>query len=69
MGEEKKCTRFWRESPKENDHSEDRSVDGRMRSEWEIGCGMEWSQLAQDMNRWRSVVNGSGAAEVVISSK
>jgi hypothetical protein len=25
-----KCTRFWWESPKERDHSEDRDVDGRM---------------------------------------
>jgi hypothetical protein len=25
-----KCTRFWWESPKERDHSEDRGVDGRM---------------------------------------
>jgi hypothetical protein len=33
MGEENKCTRFWWESPKERVHSEDRDVDGRMRSE------------------------------------
>jgi hypothetical protein len=30
---EKKRTRFWWESPKEIDHSEDRSVDRRMGSE------------------------------------
>jgi hypothetical protein len=29
-----KCTRFWWESPKERDHSEDRGVDGRMGSQW-----------------------------------
>jgi hypothetical protein len=29
-----KCTRFWWESPKERDHSEDEGVDGRMGSEW-----------------------------------
>jgi hypothetical protein len=28
----KECTRFWWESPKEEDHTEDRSVDGRMGS-------------------------------------
>jgi hypothetical protein len=27
-------TRFWQESPKERDHSEDRGVDGRMGLEW-----------------------------------
>jgi hypothetical protein len=29
-----KCKRFWWESPKEIDHSEDQGVDGRMGSEW-----------------------------------
>jgi hypothetical protein len=29
-----KCTRFWWESPKERGHSEDRGLDGRMRSGW-----------------------------------
>jgi hypothetical protein len=28
-----KCTKFWWESPKERNHSEDRVVDGRMGSE------------------------------------
>jgi hypothetical protein len=28
------CTRFWCESPKERDHSEDQGVGGRMESEW-----------------------------------
>jgi hypothetical protein len=37
------CTRFWWESPKERDHSEDQGVDGRVGSKWilrEIGWGM-----------------------------
>jgi hypothetical protein len=29
-----KYTRFWWESPKNRDHSEDRGVDGRLGSEW-----------------------------------
>jgi hypothetical protein len=29
-----KCTRFWWESPKERDHSEDQGVDGRLGPEW-----------------------------------
>jgi hypothetical protein len=32
-----KCTRFWLESPKEKDHSEDQGVDGRMVTEWILG--------------------------------
>jgi len=51
MGEERKCTRFWWEGPKERDHSEDRGIDGRMGSEWILGRlagGVEWIQLAQD---------------------
>jgi hypothetical protein len=32
-----KCRRFWRESPKERDHSEGQGVDRRMGSEWILG--------------------------------
>jgi hypothetical protein len=55
-----KCTRFWWESPKERDHSEDRSVDGRMGSEWTLGKfggGVKWIRVAQDRDRWRALVN------------
>jgi hypothetical protein len=46
MGEEKKCTRFWWESPKERDHSEDEDIGGRMGSEYMLrrlagGCGVD----------------------------
>jgi hypothetical protein len=35
---EESVPRFWWESPNERDHSEDRSVDGRMgSSEWLVG--------------------------------
>jgi hypothetical protein len=37
VGEGRKCTRFWWESPKERDHSEDRGVDGSVGSKWIIG--------------------------------
>jgi hypothetical protein len=62
MGEERKLysKRFWWEIPKETDQSEDRDVDGRMKSVWFLGklAGMvEWIYLAQDRNRWRAVVN------------
>jgi hypothetical protein len=29
-----KCKRFWRESPKERDHSKDQGIGGKMGSEW-----------------------------------
>jgi hypothetical protein len=32
-----KCTRFWWESQKERDHSEDQGVGGKMGSEWILG--------------------------------
>jgi hypothetical protein len=31
------CKRFWWESPKERDHSEDQGIGGRMGSEWILG--------------------------------
>jgi hypothetical protein len=55
-----KCTGFWWEGPKERDHSEDRGVDGKMRSEWilrRLAGRVEWIQLAQYRGRWRPVVN------------
>jgi hypothetical protein len=43
------CTRFWWESPKERDCSEDQGVGGKMESEWIIGrlawrvwIGFDW---------------------------
>jgi hypothetical protein len=55
-----KCTRFRWQSLEEIDHLDDRDVDERMASEWILGRavgGLEWIQLAQDRNRWRSPVN------------
>jgi hypothetical protein len=49
-----KCVRFWSESPKERDHSEDQEVDGRMGSERILGrlsVGVDWIRLAQDRYR------------------
>jgi len=47
-----KCTRFWWESPKERDHSEDQGVDGKMGSEWILGrlawgvwIGFDWLRI------------------------
>jgi hypothetical protein len=58
--EERNCTKFWRESPKERDRLEDRRVDGKGGLEWTLGRlagGVEWIHLAQDRNCWRAVVN------------
>jgi hypothetical protein len=52
MGKEIKCTRFWWESPKEKDRSEDQGVGGRMGSEWILGTlgwgvwiGFDWLRI------------------------
>jgi hypothetical protein len=50
MGQERKCTRFWWESPKERDESEDQGVGGMMGSEWILGrlaggIGFDWLRI------------------------
>jgi hypothetical protein len=55
-----KCKVFWREHPKERDHSVDEGVNGRMGSEWilrRLAGGVEWIQLAQNRDRWSALVN------------
>jgi hypothetical protein len=49
MGEDRNCTRFWWESPKDRDHLEDQGVGGKMGSEWILGrlaggmwIGFDW---------------------------
>jgi hypothetical protein len=51
-----KCTRFWWESPKERQHSEDRGVDGRM------GIRMDLKRLAGGWNgfNWLRIGTGGG---------
>jgi hypothetical protein len=54
-----KCrpTRFWWETPKERDHSEDRRRWDQNVSYGDWLVGVEWIQLAQDSDRWRAPVN------------
>jgi hypothetical protein len=44
MGKERKCTGFWRESPKERVHSVDRNVDGRVESKRSLG---DWPRASE----------------------
>jgi alpha-glucosidase (family GH31 glycosyl hydrolase) len=53
-----KCARFWWESLKERDHSEDQGMDGIRMDLGETGCrGVKWIQLAQHRDRWQALVN------------
>jgi hypothetical protein len=54
-------TGFWLEDLREGDHLGDPGVDGRMILKWIFQTwdveGMDWIELAQDRDRWRTVVN------------
>ena len=54
-------TGFWWGNVGERDHLGDPDVDGRIRLRWmfrkcDVG-GIEWIELAQDMNSWGALVN------------
>jgi hypothetical protein len=57
----KNCTRFWSKSPKKGDQSEYGGIDVRMGPNGIFGrmAGrvLQWIQVAQDRDRWRTVVN------------
>ena len=55
------CTEFWLGNLRERDHLEDPDVDGRIIlrwifRKWDVG-GMDWIDVAQDRDRWRTLVN------------
>jgi hypothetical protein len=54
MGKEGVHTGFWWGDLREGDHLEDPGVDGIFRK-WDRG--MDWIDLAQDRDRWRTVVS------------
>jgi hypothetical protein len=55
-------TGFWWGNLRERDHSEDPGVDRRIIlkwifRKWVVGSGgMDWIELAQDRDRWRTLV-------------
>jgi hypothetical protein len=53
-------TAFWWENLKEADHLEDPGVDGRIILRWifrKWDGGMDWIDLAEDMDMWWAFVN------------
>jgi hypothetical protein len=63
MGEGKRCTGFWWETPKEKDHLEHQGADERIGSKWTLGRlvggggGGDWINQAQARDRLRAVLN------------
>jgi hypothetical protein len=60
-----KCNRFWWESQKEKDHSEDVGIDGIRMDLTEI-VGVKWIQLAQDRDRCRAFMNAVMNRRVIV---
>jgi hypothetical protein len=60
MGEGRNLYRVLVGKTEGKNHLEDQGVDGTMGSRWTLGRfvgGVEWIHLAQDRDRWWSVVN------------
>jgi len=60
MGEERGCVGSWWGNRRERDHWGDLGVDGWIILGWisRRGCGyMDWIGLAQDRDRWRTLVS------------
>jgi hypothetical protein len=59
MGERGGLYRVLMEKPEEKgEHLRDPGVDGRLMDLQEVGCGgMDWIELAQDRDSWRSLLN------------
>jgi hypothetical protein len=60
MGTREVHIRFWWGSLREGDHLEDPGVDGRIMLKWifkKWDVGMDWIDMAQDRDTWRTVVN------------
>jgi hypothetical protein len=45
---------------REGDHMEESGINGRILLKWdlrEVGWGVDWIDLSQDRDRWRTLVN------------
>ena len=55
------CTRFWWGNLTERDHWGDQDADGRIILRWILrkweGVVWDWTELAQDRDRWRALVS------------
>jgi len=54
MGEEWYIQSFGGENLRKRDHLEDLGIDG---SKWDGGRDIDWTDLAQDRDRWQALVN------------
>ena len=61
MGREEAYTGFWWGNLRESDHLIDRGIDGRIILKWIFRKwdvrGMNWIDVADDMDRWWPLVN------------
>jgi hypothetical protein len=60
MGKREVYTGFWWRDLSEGNHLGDPGVDGRIMLKWIFKTwdgGMDWIELVQDRDRWRSLVN------------
>jgi hypothetical protein len=54
------CIGFWCGNLRERDHLEDSGVDGAIILRWifrKWNGGMDWTDMAEDRDRWRGTVN------------
>ena len=59
-GGEEVCTGVWWGKLRERDHWGEQGVDGRIILRWifrKWDGGMDWIDLAQDMDRWQALMN------------
>jgi hypothetical protein len=60
LGRREACTGFWWENLRERDCLGDTFVDGRIILRWifkKWGVFMDWIDIAQNRDRWRTLVN------------
>jgi hypothetical protein len=60
VGEGEVCTGFWCGNLRERDHLQDPGVDGTIILRWifrKWNGGMDWTDMAQDRDMWRAIVN------------